>query len=46
VDFILTDKLLIRYFAFRDTGKKWEYDETVPQLFTDFKKQYDTSYTD
>jgi hypothetical protein len=27
-----------------DTGeKKWEYNETVHQLFTDFKKAYDSS---
>jgi hypothetical protein len=25
-----------------DTGKKWEYDETVHQLFIDFKKAYDS----
>jgi hypothetical protein len=23
-------------------GKKWEYDETVHQLFIDFKKEYDS----
>jgi hypothetical protein len=25
-----------------DTGKKWEYNETVHQLFVDFKKAYDS----
>jgi hypothetical protein len=25
-----------------DTGKKWEYNETVYQLFIDFKKTYDS----
>jgi hypothetical protein len=25
-----------------DTGKKWEYNETVHQLFIDFKKAYDS----
>jgi hypothetical protein len=25
-----------------DTGKKWEYNETVHQLFIDFKKTYDS----
>jgi hypothetical protein len=25
-----------------DTGKKWEYSETVHQLFIDFKKAYDS----
>jgi hypothetical protein len=25
-----------------DTGKKWEYDETVHQLFIDFMNAYDS----
>jgi hypothetical protein len=25
-----------------DTGKKWEYSETVQQVFLDFKKAYDS----
>jgi hypothetical protein len=25
-----------------DTGEKWEYNETVHQLFTGFKKAYDS----
>jgi hypothetical protein len=25
-----------------DTGEKWEYNETVHQLFIDFKKAYDS----
>jgi hypothetical protein len=25
-----------------DTGEKWEYNETVHQLFVDFKKAYDS----
>jgi hypothetical protein len=25
-----------------DTGKKWEYNETVHQLFIDFKKAYES----
>jgi hypothetical protein len=32
VGFDVTDQLLIR----------WEYNETVPQLFIDFKKAYDS----
>jgi hypothetical protein len=27
-----------------DTGEKWEYNETVHQLFVDFKKTYDSVY--
>jgi hypothetical protein len=42
VGFDVTDQLLIRYFAFiRSWRKKWEYNETVHQLFIDFKKAYD-----
>jgi hypothetical protein len=39
VGFDVTDQLLIRSFAFvRYWRKKWEYNETVHQLFIDFKK--------
>jgi hypothetical protein len=41
VDFDVTEQLLIRFSAL-DTGRKWEYNETVHQLFVDFKKAYDT----
>jgi hypothetical protein len=42
--FNVTDQLLIRSFAFVKIleGKKWEYNETVHRLFTDFKKVYDS----
>jgi hypothetical protein len=41
--FDVTDQLMIRYFAFvRYWRKKWEYDETVHQLFVEFKKAYDS----
>jgi hypothetical protein len=43
VDFDVTDQLLIRFSAFvKYWGKKWEYSETVHQLFIDFKKAYDS----
>jgi sorting nexin-29 len=43
VGFSTTDKLLIRNSAFvRYWRKKWEYNETVYQLFIDFKKAYDS----
>jgi hypothetical protein len=43
VDFDVTDQLLIRFFAFvRYWKKKWEYNQTVHQLFIDFKKAYDS----
>jgi hypothetical protein len=43
VDFDITDQLLIRFSAFiRYWRKKWEYTETVHQLFIDFKKAYDS----
>jgi hypothetical protein len=43
VGFDVTDQLLIRFFAFvRYWRKKWEYNETVHQLFSDFKKWYDS----
>jgi hypothetical protein len=42
VGFDVTDQLLIRYFAFiQILEKKWEYNETVHQLFIDLKKAYD-----
>jgi hypothetical protein len=40
VGFDITDKLLIRFPAFLE--KKWEYNETVHQLFIDFKKAYES----
>jgi hypothetical protein len=43
VDFDVTEQLLIRFSVFvRYRKKKWEYNETVHQLFTDFKKAYDS----
>jgi hypothetical protein len=43
VGFDVIDQLLIRFSAFvRYWRKKWEYKETVFQLFTDFKKVYDS----
>jgi hypothetical protein len=43
VGFDVTDQLLIRSFAFvRYWRKKLEYNETVHQLFVDFKKAYDS----
>jgi hypothetical protein len=43
VGFDVTDQLLIRSFAFgRYWRKKWEYNETIHQLFVDFKKAYDS----
>jgi hypothetical protein len=43
VGFDITDQLLIRFSAFVRYGrKKWEYNETVHQLFIDFKKAYDS----
>jgi len=43
VDFDTTGQLLIIYSAFvKYLRKKWEYNETVDQLFTDFKKAYDS----
>jgi hypothetical protein len=41
--FHVTDQLLIRFSAFvRYWRKKWEYNETVYQLFIYFKKAYDS----
>jgi hypothetical protein len=43
VGFDVTDQLLIRYFAFvRYWRKKWEYNETVHQLFVHTMKAYDS----
>jgi hypothetical protein len=44
VGFNVTDQLLIIFlFVFvRYWRKKWEYNETVHQLFTDYKKAYDS----
>jgi hypothetical protein len=42
VGFDVTDQLLIRFSAFVRYCKKWEYNETVHQLFIDFKKAYDS----
>jgi hypothetical protein len=43
VDFDVTDQLLIRFSCIRQIlEKKWEYNETVHQLFIDFKKANDS----
>jgi hypothetical protein len=42
VDFDVTDQLLISFLHSSDTGKKWEYNGVVHQLFVDFKKAYDS----
>jgi hypothetical protein len=43
VGFNVSDQLLIRLFAsIRYWRKKWEYKETVQELFLDFKKTYDS----
>jgi hypothetical protein len=43
VGFDVTDQLLIRFPAFiRYWRKNWECNETVHQLFIDFKKAYDS----
>jgi hypothetical protein len=38
----VTDQLLIRFFAFIRSRDKWEYNETIHQLFIDFKKAYES----
>jgi hypothetical protein len=38
----LTDQLLISFLHLSHTREKWEYNETVPQLFIEFKKAYDS----
>jgi hypothetical protein len=40
VGFDLTDQLPIRFSAFARYLGGWEYNETVHQLFIDFKKAY------
>jgi hypothetical protein len=41
--FDVTDQLLIRFFCSPQIlEKKWEYSETVHELFIDFKKAYDS----
>jgi hypothetical protein len=43
VYFDVIDQLLFRYFVFvRYWRKKWKYNGTVHQLFTDFKKAYES----
>jgi sorting nexin-29 len=43
VDFDVADQLLIRFSAFvRYCRQQFEYNETVYQLFIDFKKAYDS----
>jgi hypothetical protein len=42
VGFNVMDQLLIRFSAFVIYKKKCEYNETVHQLFMDFKKAYDS----
>jgi hypothetical protein len=43
VGFDITDQLLITYFCIRQTLEtKWEYNETVHQLFVNFKKANDS----
>jgi hypothetical protein len=45
--FDVTDQLLKRFSALiRYWRKKWEYSETVHQLFVDFKKAYDSVWRD
>jgi hypothetical protein len=38
--FDVTDRLMISFVRY--WRKKWEYNETVHQLFIDFKKAYDS----
>jgi hypothetical protein len=42
----LTDQILIRFSVFVRYWKKWEYNETVHQIFIDFKKAYDSVRTE
>jgi hypothetical protein len=43
VDFDVTDQPLIQIFCIcQILEKKWEYNETVHQLFIDFNKAYDS----
>jgi hypothetical protein len=41
VDFDVTDQQLSDFCVRQILAKKWEYNETVHQLFIDFKKVYD-----
>jgi hypothetical protein len=38
---LTTDKLLIFFCIHQILDRKWKYNETVHQLFIDFKKSYD-----
>jgi hypothetical protein len=42
VGFDITDRLLNAYLHLSDTGEKSEYNETVHQLFVDFRKAYNS----
>jgi hypothetical protein len=43
MSFDITDKLMIIFFAFiKYWRKKWEYNETVHQLFIAFSNAYDS----
>jgi hypothetical protein len=43
VAFDVTDQLLIKLFRIPQIlEQKWEYNDTVHQLFVDFKKAYDS----
>jgi hypothetical protein len=42
VHFDKTNELLVTFFHSSDTEKEWEYNETVHQLFIDFKKAYNS----
>jgi hypothetical protein len=45
VGFDISDQLLIRFFlCLSDTEKKWEYNETVHQLFIDYRVVYDSDW--
>jgi hypothetical protein len=47
VGFEITDQLLIHILHSSDTGeKKWEHNETVHQLFIDFKQTYDLVWSE
>jgi hypothetical protein len=41
VGFDVTYQLLIRFLHSSDTGKNWEYSDSIHQLFIDFKKAHD-----
>jgi hypothetical protein len=42
VGFDITDQLLIRFCIHQILEKKWEYNETVHQLFVEYKTAYDS----